>query len=180
MLNKLTDHFFGTNTYNKVYTLFIIKLLAIYFVWEYLARAFIYDMSFNQSLNIHLAQTASWVLRLFGFEASNVLNVVHMNGAYTVGVGTACNGISFIGVIGGLTFSTPTSLKNKLWFFPLIAISIYCTNVLRIALLAYTWKYNHLSFEFNHKFLYLYTIYAVIFVIWYVWFQRVSLKREKL
>ena len=179
-MQNYINTFFGTSTYNRVYTLFILKLLAIYFVWEYILRAYVYDMEFNKFININLAYLAGWVLRFFGFNATNVLNVVHMNGSYAVGVGTVCNGISFIGVIGGLTFSTPTSLKNKLLFFPLIGVCIYITNIFRIAMLAYTWKYNHLSFEFNHKFLYLYTIYAVIFVIWYVWFQKVSLKREKL
>ncbi len=172
--------FFKQTSYEKVYSLFIIKLLAIYFIWELLAREFVYKMAFNDDLNNHLATAAAFVLNVIGFEAISIKNHLYIDHAISVGIGTACNGISFIGVIGGLVFSTPTSIKNKLLFFPLIAFCIYCTNVVRIALLGYTWKYNNLSFEFNHKFLYLYTIYAVIFVIWYLWFQRVSLSKEKI
>ena len=179
MKNKIIA-FFKQTSYEKVYSLFIIKLLAIYFIWELLLRKFVYQMDFNMALNSHLASAAAFILSLFGFEATSINNYLYIDHAISVGIGTACNGISFIGVIGGLVFSTPTNIKNKLLFFPLIAFCIYCTNVIRIALLGYTWKYNNLSFEFNHKFLYLYTIYAVIFVIWYLWFQRVSLSKEKI
>ena len=179
MKNKIIA-FFKQTSYEKVYSLFIIKLLAIYFIWELIARTFVYQMDFNSALNAHLASAAAFILNLVGLESEGIMNVLYINHQSSVSIGTACNGISFIGVIGGLVFSTPTNIKNKLLFFPLIAFCIYCTNVIRIALLGYTWKYNNLSFEFNHKFLYLYTIYAVIFVIWYLWFQRVSLSKEKI
>jgi exosortase/archaeosortase family protein len=177
---KYFQKLFNESSYDKVYTLFILKLLAIYFIWEYLLRAIIYKMSFNDALNIHLASVAGKLLSLLGFNAIGQNNYVLFDGVVSVGIASACNGISFIGVIGGLTFSTPTSLKNKIIFFPMIAFCIYISNILRIALLAYTWKFNQLSFEFNHKFLYLYTIYAAIFIIWYIWFQKVSLSKEKI
>lgn len=178
MLEK-TKQWINNNRAQYTYGLFVFKLIVFYFVWDYAMYEWVNNQSYMLALNEYLAHSSSKLLALLGFKATSIANQVYIDGTNVVNIGSACNGIGFLGLILAFIFSTPTPLINKLLFIPLSIFIVFMLNILRIGLLAINYKFWPSTFEFNHKYIFLYSVYFLVFWIWYLWFQNTSHKIAK-
>ncbi len=178
MLEK-TKQWINNNRAQYTYGLFVFKLIVFYFVWDYAMYEWVNSQSYMFVLNEYLAHSTATLLSIMGLNSTNEVDRIFIDGVNVVNIGSPCNGVGFLGLILAFIFSTPTALVNKLLFIPLSMFFVFMLNVLRIGLLAINYKFWPSTFDFNHKYLFLYSVYFLVFWIWYLWFQKTSQKIAK-
>lgn len=69
---------------------------------------------------------------------------------------------------------------NKLWFIPAGALIIHITNVIRMIGLFLTLVYFPRYYDFFHAHLFRILFYGVIFLLWMIWVEKVSVREFKM
>lgn len=97
---------------------------------------------------------------------------IYRNGMGTLRVADACNGLElmvlYIGFI--LCFPAPTPRK---WKFALGGIVLICLlNILRCTGLVLIFVHYHKYLDFSHHFLFTFVIYALIFLLWFIFTKK--------
>jgi len=94
-----------------------------------------------------------------------------------ISVYEGCNSINVMIVYVSFLFSFTGPLKKTLQFFVLGIVVIYVMNLLRVILLYEVALFFPHNLYFFHKYFFTGIIYAVVFLLWYIWIKQVT-KRE--
>jgi len=177
---------------------FIFKGVALISVWLIFYKLFrnvefinsLYESGIALVLD-GLTHTTHFALELFGYKSTIYFNKVTGfsdilkidQAAEGVWIGRGCIGRNLMGLFAGFLIIYPGNYRTKLWYIPLGLFFIFFLNVLRIGGLALILLYNpnlmDTSFD-NHHDIFNYTVYAIIFIMWYIWITRLSkVKTEK-
>lgn len=158
---------------------FLGYFLGSYFVLNLIYGLWIESLGQHPDAMTHLVSYQSGkILELLGFEASVVLSqtgptVGLMNGGQTVlNVFEGCNGINVFIVFFSFLLAFGGSIKKMLWFIPLGLVVIHLSNLMRILLLFWLAERESHYFYYFHKYLFTAAIYAVVFVLWWIWIKQ--------
>jgi len=153
---------------------FLVIALGLYLFW-YLA----YDLCLKPDgrldnwLTSNAAQVGAWTLNSIGFETEVVnrsrLLVEHRPAVW---IDHPCNGLEMYVLFAGFILAFPGPWKNKILFIPFGILTIYLLNIIRIALLAINHHVSRNTFDFNHKYLFTYIVYILIFGLWVLWVNK--------
>jgi archaeosortase A (PGF-CTERM-specific) len=89
-----------------------------------------YEPAGNALIGIVVSQTGM-ILNLFGFSFHQIFWNTFQHGGYRVEIILACTGIQAIAIMLGVAAAVPTSWRQKVMAFLLIAPPIYILNLLR-------------------------------------------------
>lgn len=138
-----------------------------------------YDQKFIGTI----INSAEYLVKLLGYKTFTVLQdrdyqVVGIDGSGGVWVGSNCNAITLFSLFSVFIIAYPGNVKNKLWFIPLGIIFIHFLNILRVTALVLIAYYSPSSLNFNHTYTFTFIVYALIFLLWVIWVNKYSSKKE--
>lgn len=91
-----------------------------------------------------------------------------------ISVYEGCNGINVMIVYVSFLFSFTGPVKKTMKFLLAGIVIIYVMNLLRVILLYEVALYFPHNLYFFHKYFFTGIIYAVVFVLWYIWIKEVT------
>jgi len=155
---------------------FAIKAVITFLVWMFLYHGFIIpDGRLNTFLTVSVINGTTFGLRLLGYETSGEDSMILIDNQPVVLVADACNGLELFALYVGFLLCFPGKWKYKLFFIPSGVILIYVINVIREVVLALNYKFFQETFDFNHKYTYVFIVYLFVFGIWRFWLNRYSI-----
>ena len=166
---------FGTKISSRNW--FITKAIVLILCWQ-----FVYHMvlapytSIDEWLTKNVGNGTAWVFRQFGEDSSFREGYLYVNGVRSVGIADPCNGLELYALFIGFILITPGRLITKVVFGLFGFTLLYTANIGRVYLLGVNFLKNPASFEFNHKYTYLWSVYFIVFVLWMVWIEVINKK----
>lgn len=163
---------------------FAIKASILFVLWLIIYHGLIVpDGRANAWLTNKVVDGTKIGLQILGFTSSqnmidpsdpNSSRYIYIENQPVVLVADECNGFELMALYIGFILAFPGPWKWKAIFIPLGSAIIFMINVIREIILALNFKYFQESFDFNHKYTYVFVVYFVIFIIWRFWMNRFS------
>ncbi len=160
---------------------FVVFAFSLYIFWF-----LIYDnwLQPNRTIDtwviVSIIDHVGLVLKLFGFESGSSsyygpeIRTIGIVGSDEVWIGDSCNGIKLFALFTGFVLAYPGSIIKKLWYIPFGIITIHILNVLRVVALTIIVKYYPEALDFNHTYTFTILVYSYVFVLWYLWANKLS------
>ena len=168
---------------------FLIKAIIIFVVWQVAYYGFILPNGrANSWLTIQVVTGTKVGLDLLGYDSdfgqTDIKNpqssrYIYIDNQPVVLVADECNGFELMALYIGFLLAFPGPWKWKAIFILVGTVVIFIVNILREVVLALNYKYFQESFDFNHKYTYVFVVYSVIFLIWRFWLNNYSLISQK-
>lgn len=169
---------------------FAVILLTAHFFWKYtvigdesdvLVTSFGLDISLPFNLMArHVAVMTHWMLDGLGYPiVMENYNIIRHDTGVAVRIVWACTGLKQTYIFTAIILLYFGSFRRKLWFIPAGWIVLYLFNIFRIAFITAAIRNHPESFEFLHEELFKYLFYALIFLLWILWEERIRLKQPK-
>lgn len=166
--------------------LFLVKFLVLYLVLNLLYGLFIDNYSPQPDpVTGWVSEQSTLILKLFGSEAKAVDNEnkpsigILKGNNIILSVYEGCNGLNVVIIFIAFLLSFGKPSRKLLWFIPMGLIIIHLTNLLRVAMLFSVAIHLPGMMYFTHKYLFTAIIYMVVFVMWYVWLNKLYGTKEK-
>ncbi len=121
---------------------------------------------------------SKYFLNLFGLDSYVFGKTIRITGAGGVYLDRGCLGRNLMGLFTGFIIAYPGIIKKKLWYIPLGLVLITFINILRISGLAYIMICCPEHMDINHHVIFKYTVYALIFIMWYIWIQKINVSNK--
>lgn len=158
---------------NKFILTFIIKGLIVYLIWFFVYENWLMNKGVIDEIIIdHIVLVAKEILDLLGFETFIYEHVIGIQGSHGVFIGTPCNGIELMALFMGFILVFPGSWKTKSWYIPLGLLIIHILNLIRVVSLTVMAKFYPEYLDFNHKYTFTITLYAIVFYGWILWVKQ--------
>ena len=172
---------------------FLLKGLIFFVIWKVLYLALLLPSRVPDRV----------LTRLVGFSTVNVLNVfssdtafmavevrddyvedgivhpstsvdIRRGGMQTLRVADACNALELMVLYVGFFFCFPGPLRRKLVFALGGCLLITVVNILRCAVLVQIFIKYRAYLDFSHHFAFTFIIYALIFLLWFLFTKKLS------
>jgi exosortase/archaeosortase family protein len=134
---------------------------------------FIYEESTYILTNFQLILT-KFVLEIFGYNIEIYGKLIKAVGGTSIHLDRGCLGRNPQGLFIGFILAFPGSFKNKLWYIPLGLMVITLLNIVRIIALFITNNCCAEYMDLNHHYIFKIIVYFFIFLMWYIWIQKIS------
>ncbi len=158
----------------------ILLFLVVYLFYHVLRQFSFIDEMYVRALNNFakfLLFASAKFTELFGFEVTTygkTIKIVDDFKAHGVYMDRGCMGRNVLLAYAGLIAVSPGRFINKLWYIPMGLAIITFVNILRISGLAITAYCCPEYSDINHYLVFKIAAWAVIFVLWMIWFNRFS------
>jgi len=159
---------------------FIASAIGLYLTWYVVYDSWLKkDGRLDHLLTVNAAQNGAGLLRVMGFDAHvEHRSKIFIGNRSVVKIDHPCNGLELYALFAGFILIYPGSWKKKLLFIPVGLAVIYLLNMVRLAVLALNLIYSEHTFNFNHKYVFTFVVYMVIFGLWMLWVNRFSRSRK--
>lgn len=158
-------------------TLFLAYKTLFFFVWR---SDFLFELYVDFSLwwINGLLTISDILLKSIGYstEVIESTRIVKIIGTSGVTVGEPCIGFDIMALFIGLILSLQLSFRSTIQFILIVLLMINTLNVLRISALAVLVQYDPYLWEINHKFIFTFTIYVIMFFTWRRFLNPTTLK----
>ena len=154
-----------------------IRAVIAFVMWLIVYHGYIIpDGRLNKLLTNSVIAGTNYGLNLIGYDTSSSVasSMVYIDNQPVVLVADACNGLELFALYTGFLICFPGRIKYKMIFIPLGIGLIYLVNVMREITLAINYKFFQETFDFNHKYTYVFIVYLFVFAIWRFWLNRYS------
>lgn len=159
----------------RLLKVFVIRAVALYALWLVVYYGFIQpEGSLNAWLTNLVIQGTVIGLDLLGYATSGEGSLIYIDNQPVVLVADACNGLELFALYAGFLLCFPGPWRYKSIFIPVGIAIVFLVNVLREIVLSLNYKFFQQTFEFNHKYTYVFVVYGVVFLIWRFWLNRYS------
>ncbi|MEP0366655.1 MAG: archaeosortase/exosortase family protein [Cyclobacteriaceae bacterium] len=166
--NKYSDR-------KKLVKVFLIRAGIAYVLWLAIFYGFIQpDGRLNAFLTQQVIDGTVIGLDVLGYETHGKGDLVYIDNQPVVLVADACNGLELFALYAGFLLCFPGRWVYKAIFIPTGIGIIFLVNVIREIVLSLNYKFFQETFEFNHKYTYVFVVYIVVFLIWRFWLKRYS------
>jgi exosortase/archaeosortase family protein len=160
---------------NSLFKRFIIQAVVLFIAWQMLYYLYIVPNGvLNEFLSTSVVQGTDWGLRILGYNTHYEGHYVYMDNDPVVWVSDTCNGLELFVLYIGFLISFPGKWLYKSIFIPLGVVILFLLNVGRNMALLLNYRFFEKSFDFNHKYTYVFVIYIVVFAIWRFWVNNYS------
>jgi len=127
----------------------------------------------------NVAHVCESVLHFFGskvmLDSNNSLK--HPNGN-SVQIIWACTGLKQAYIFFCIIAFYRGAWINKLWYIPLGLVVVYLFNVFRITFITACIESHPGWFDFLHMYLFKYVFYGIIFLMWVLWEEKISINSK--
>lgn len=164
------------NTLKNPIVRFLLALLCFYLGWYLLYNLWLHPAETIDLFVIDITIASSrWLLQNMGYVVfTGVERVIGVDGTGGLWIGDNCNGIALFALFTGFIIAYPGNWKKKLVFIPAGILLIQVLNILRVVGLAILDTHSRTWTEFNHTYTFTIVIYAVIFLLWMAWTNKIS------
>lgn len=166
--------------------LFIIITVGIHLAWRFWAVGFDYapiqDFMYTLMgiMSAEVYRESAWMIDgLFNIIRVDESMQIYFPNNCMIYVNSGCSGLKQIMQFALLMFLFPGPWRKKLWFIPTGIIVVHITNVLRVVGLAVVMNYWPQYWDFSHDYIFRPIFYVVIFMMWVLWVEKLSLKPGK-
>ncbi len=158
-------------------SLYVLWLLCYYFIikeytnWDYL-------------LNSNLANISqvffSWfdITSVIEEESEHVILLLDSGNYRGIWIGDECNGFKLFSIFSIFILAFPGKKVHKLWYIPLGLVVIHLANVIRVMALVLINNHYPQYLDFNHLYTFTIFVYAIIFLLWYIWAKKQNSGKE--
>ncbi|MEQ8237620.1 MAG: archaeosortase/exosortase family protein [Cyclobacteriaceae bacterium] len=163
---------------------FVIRSTVIFIVWMVAYHGFIGpNGKADEWLTTKVVQSTKIGLTLLGYdttprkgdsEKGDNSRFVYIDGQPVVLVDDPCNGLELVALFIGFLLCFPGPLRYKAVIIPVGSSIVFLINVIREVVLALNYKYFQQTFDFNHKYTYVFFVYLAIFLMWRFWLNQYS------
>lgn len=87
-------------------------------------------------------------------------------------VGASCNGLELLVLFAIFIVCYPGKWKQKAWFIPVGLLFIHVLNIIRNYILTLMEIHKSPYFEFFHRYVFIFMVYGMIFLLWMWWADR--------
>lgn len=155
--------------------------LVLFVIYQFVVKKYTF---YDQKFISQIIAASAWTLQVLGYRTFMVLQdldmqVVGIDGSNGVWVGSNCNAITLFSLFAVFILAYPGHQKNKWWFVPAGIVSIHILNILRVVALAMIANYAPQYLDFNHTYTFTFLVYGYIFLLWMIWVNRYSQKRQE-
>lgn len=127
-----------------------------------------------------ITRQTSAILNVLGQEttttpkpgSASISILVGMRAALNVYEG--CNGINVMIVFVAFIFAFGGKISRIAWFVPVGIVVIYIANLVRVTGLYFIAEFWKEYFYYIHKYIFTAFLYLIVFVLWWVWIEKVS------
>jgi len=155
---------------------FAIKAIITFIIWTVIYYGLIIpDGRLNSFLTDTVIKGTTAGLTILGYDTRGEGDMVFIDNQPVVLVADACNGLELFALYIGFLLCFPGKWKYKVIFIPAGIILIYLINVIREIVLALNYKFFQNTFDFNHKYTYVFIVYIFVFAIWRFWLNKYSI-----
>ncbi len=141
----------------------------------------LFDIEFQRNISIHVAEISMFFISLFGYtpviNTSTDFVIISIEGNYLnhgAWIGEPCNGLKVFGLFSIFILAFQGKWTNKLWFIPLGILILHLANAIRIAILTIISAQNPALLDFNHNITFQVIVYGIVFILWYLWVNKLS------
>lgn len=162
---------------------FVIKAVLILIGWTVLYYGFIKpDGRVDQWLTSQVVNGTKVGLEWLGYDTTlgyanpgeSTSRMIYIDGQAVVLVADACNGLELMVLFIGFLLCFPGPWKYKAIIIPLGTLMVFVINVIREVILSLNYKFFQETFDFNHKYTYVFFVYLFVFLIWRYWLNNYS------
>ena len=161
--------------------LFLLRFLGIYILGNVVYGLWVVSYgSIADPLTVLVANHSASLLHLLGLEVSVLPSSLlpnaslMLNDKVVVNVYEGCNAINVSILFVAFLFAYKGSLKRTLSFSMVGLISIYLFNLLRVGGLFLVALHFPNQLYLMHKFIFTGVIYGFVFLLWFVWVNKVN------
>ncbi len=152
------------------------KAVAVFLIWYIAYIVVMQPLGFDYWMNTAVAQGGHWFVKLLGYNSCIEGTSICVNIISTVHISAGCNGFEIFSIFAGFIII----FEGKWWVKIIYIIGgvalLYVCNIVRVGLLAIDHYENLNLFHFNHKYTYLISMYALVFLLWLFWITKLSKK----
>ncbi|WP_421874986.1 exosortase X [Marinoscillum sp.] len=177
------------NKVNSILRVFAIRAVILFIGWMVAYHGFIKpDGRANKWLTTKVVQSTKLGLNLLGFNTeyayrneyeNDTSRFISIDNQPVVLVADECNGLELIALFIGFILCFPGPLKFKAIMISIGSLMVFLINVFREIILALNYKFLQETFDFNHKYTYVFIVYLLIFLLWRYWLNKYSSIGEK-
>ena len=156
---------------------FLLSAVTFYLVWYLVYDLWLHPIDVVDIWVVKETMSAArHILDMFGFATfSYSVRLIGIDGTSGLWMGDNCDSIELCAIFTGFIIAFPGWWKRKIWYIPLGWVLINTLNVLRITALAMIQKYATKNWlDFNHTYTFTILVYAFIFLLWYIWINKVT------
>jgi exosortase family protein XrtF len=161
---------------------FLFFSVSLYVTWYAVYEFYLHTQTnFDKIVIDTLVRCAEVTLRAIGYQTTDYSSAdvafrehIGIAGSKGVTIGAPCDGVVLYALFIFFILAFPGSIKHKLWYIPLGALSVFYLNVLRIVGLAIIMDINEEWLAFNHDYTFTIIVYAYVFALWMLWVQKFS------
>lgn len=160
---------------------FLAIFVGLYFGLNILYGLWIYSYGTQvDAATSAVTRQSSMLLNFAGEETSTALNlsspsiyILNQSGV-VINVFEGCNGINVMIVFASFLFAFGGQKKKIVWFLMLGLVLIYVANIGRVIALYYVAEYWATYFYYAHKYVLTAFLYALVFMLWWIWIEKIS------
>ncbi len=131
-------------------------------------------------LSTVILKSSQFFLHLLGYVSEVKDRFIFQKDGISIFMSDSCIGLELMLIFGSFIAIVGGKLINKIWFIGIGIIIIYILNVLRISLIFIYLIHNNgkYSLAINIHDLFTYTVYLVTFVMWVIWINKFSERKD--
>lgn len=103
-------------------------------------------------------------------------NSICFTNGNSVRVVWGCNGLKQLFIFICIMLFSRGPISKKMWYIPIGVVILVIVNLIRVSALALIVQYNRDWFPFFHNYFFKYLFYAIIFLIWVFWEEKIISK----
>ncbi len=158
---------------NKRVLIFCGRVVLLLVLFSALNGLLFESSGLHQLLIDFLGRSTVGILSFFGYQYNYADSTVFLGNEPMLGIGTSCNGLSFMILFLSFVLAYPTNnFPGKLIFILIGIVTIHVLNTIRTLLLILNFTYNPQSFDFNHKYTFVIVVYGIILWMWMKWAKK--------
>jgi exosortase family protein XrtF len=113
------------------------------------------------------------------YSMQNSICYISLGSSTVLHINSPCNGLTIILLYIGFLVAYPGRWLTKVVFMVLGSVVVYVLNIGRVVALTLNYAYAKNSFDFNHKYTFVFIVYAAVFLLWVTWVNNYSIVSKK-
>ena len=177
--------------------LFLGKALLFFVIWKIVYMGFLMDSNIlDYPLTTHVGEASVELLNRFssmsGFEAVREVKTsiyegehiaeeasrIYHNKKPVLYIADVCNGLELMVLYIGFIVCMPSKFFRKLLYIIFGVILLDIVNIGRCIGLIYLREYFEYYFDIAHKYVFKISVYAVTFLLWWLYARKINLNNE--
>jgi exosortase/archaeosortase family protein len=156
---------------------YFLKALALYLIYYFIYELWIGpDQKVDIWLNELLARAGYNLLNIFGYVSCIDGSSICVRSTSTVIIGRGCNGFDIYCIFASFIILFPGVWWKKIIYIIFGIAVIFISNIMRVTFLAIDRYYDYKVFYYNHKYTYVFVVYAIVFGLWVLWITKFTKK----